>query len=323
MDAFAVGMLAAFAGALAFGGYSFWTKRSLQRQIFHIREQLEEILDKDTDEKLMLFTDKPEVISLLNQMNRLLDERQRQKAEYRREELASKRMLANISHDMKTPLTVVLGYLEILRLDEELKENRMLKKVEEKAKQVMDLITEFFTLAKIEAGDTKLEFKKIDLCEVCRRNLLDFYEILTKEEYQVEPQIPARPVYIYADERALDRVLFNLLSNAVRYGSDGKYIGLTLEESEDAVKICVTDRGKGIEAEHMEHIFERLYTQEDSRNRCIEGNGLGLTITKGLVEQMGGSVTVKSEPRKETTFVVRFPKKTLAWEHAAADERNL
>jgi len=318
--------LAAAAGLLI-GVFGLGARRKVLRQIRGIEEALREILDHDTDEKVMLFTDQPEVTELLNQLNRLLNDRQRQKAEYRRAELASRRMLTNISHDMKTPLTVILGYLEILRQDSSLADNRMLQKVEKKAEQVMELITRFFTLAKIEAGDTKLDFQKLDLCEICRRNLLDFYEILTEKEFVVEPQIPAEPVFIYGDEQALDRILFNLLSNAVRYGSDGKYIGLTLEADADTVFIQVTDRGRGIEAEHMEYIFERLYTKEDSRNHQMEGNGLGLSIVKSLTERMGGSVKAQSVPGKETAFTVCFPRKMPALydadSHAGANERNL
>lgn len=293
---------------LAAAAYSSYEKQRFKRQIREISGKLEEILDHDTEEKVMLFTDQPELKALLTQLNRLLNDRQRQKAEYQRTELASRHMLSNISHDMKTPLTVILGYLEILRLEEPWKDNAMLQKVEEKAKQVMELISQFFTLAKIEAGDMEPEYRKLDLGEVCRRNLLDFYDILTEKEFQVVPRIPEEPICLYGDEQALNRILFNLLSNAVRYGGDGKYVGLSLEPCGDDVRIKVTDKGHGIAEEHLKYIFERLYTQEDSRSRRAEGSGIGLSIVKTLTEQMGGRVSVKSVPGVETVFTVCLPR---------------
>lgn len=293
--------------SLIFAGYSVCARRNLQNQVRTASENLKNLLDHDTDEKVMVFTDEPEMIALLTELNRLLDDRQKRKAEYLRTEQSSRRMLANISHDMKTPLTVILGYLEILRMDPVIMDNRMLQKVEVKAGQLMDLITGFFTLAKIESGDMELENRKIDLCEVCRRNLLDFYEILIEKEFQVVPQIPEEPVFIYGDEQALDRILFNLLSNAVRYGGDGRYLSLSLRSYENEVEIKVTDKGKGIEKQHLAHIFERLYTGDDSRSHQTEGSGLGLSIARTLCDRLGGHIAVHSVPDEETTFTVTLP----------------
>ena len=129
----------------------FIFNRGIQTTIRQINEKLAEILDTDSDEKVMIFTDNPVLKELGAQINRLLIDRQKIKAEFKKEEISSKKMLSNISHDIKTPLTVILGYLEIVRLEND---DEMLKKVEAKAKQVMNLINQFFTLAKLESGDT-------------------------------------------------------------------------------------------------------------------------------------------------------------------------
>ena len=150
--------------------------RGIQTKLKQISEKLEEILETGSDEKVMVFTDNKVLMELGGQINRLLINRQKIKADYKREEISSKKMLANISHDIKTPLTVILGYLEILRLGNA--DDEMLKKVESKAKQVMDLINQFFTLAKLEAGDTNINLCKININEICRENVLSFYDIL-------------------------------------------------------------------------------------------------------------------------------------------------
>ena len=247
------------------------------------------------------------LMELTGEINCLLLDRQKVKAEFRRGEIASKKMLANISHDIKTSLTVILGYLEIMRLTGA--DDEMLKKVEAKAKQVVGLINQFFTLAKLEAGDTNITLSRINVNEICRESTLGFHEILTQKDFEVELSIPERAVYAQGEKDALQRILYNLLSNAVRYGSEGKYLGIFLCEEKNSVSIDVTDRGKGIQKEFADRIFERLYTMEDSRNREIQGNGLGLTIAKNLAVQLGGDLCVESIPGIRTTFTVRLRKK--------------
>ena len=100
----------------------------------------------------------------------------------------------------------------------------------------------------------------------------------------------------------------NLLSNALRYGSDGKYLGLFLREEENHVYIDVADKGKGIDRESAAHVFDRLYTMEDSRNREIQGTGLGLTIAKNLAKAMGGDIILNSIPYEKTVFTVELCK---------------
>lgn len=221
-------------------------------------------------------------------------------------------MLSNISHDIKTPLTVILGYLEMMRLADG--QNEELRKVEAKAGQVMELIDQFFKLAKLEAGDMDLEIGAINVSELCRESMLGYYDILQGKDFTVELSIPEADLFAQGEARAVSRILNNLLSNAVRYGGNGKYIGLSLRESEKNVYIDITDRGKGIEKAFARNVFDRLYTLEDSRNREIQGNGLGLTIAKNLALQLGGDILLESEPYVKTTFTVKLKKIT---------ERNL
>lgn len=278
-----------------------------QIKLKKISQKLEEIQDTDSDENVMVFTDNKVLMDLVAQINRLLENQRKVKVDYRRSEISSKKMLSNISHDIKTPMTVILGYLEIMRLNSS-GENEMLLKVEQKAQRVMELINQFFTLAKLEAGDTEIEISKIDVCEACRENVLDFYELLTQREFQVQVDIPEEAVFVRGNKDALQRILFNLISNVVRYGSDGKYMGMFLRSDEKYIYIDVVDKGKGIERGFAQNVFERLFTMEDSRNREIQGNGLGLTIAQNLAHQLGGKITLESEPNVKTTFTVKLRK---------------
>ena len=285
----------------------FAFRTGTQIKLKKISQKLEEIQDTDSDENVMVFTDNKVLMDLAAQINRLLENQRKVKVDYRRSEISSKKMLSNISHDIKTPMTVILGYLEIMRLNSS-GENEMLLKVEQKAQRVMELINQFFTLAKLEAGDTQITISKIDVCEACRENVLDFYELLTQRDFQVDVDIPEEAVFVRGNKDALQRILFNLISNVVRYGSDGKYMGMFLRSDEKYIYIDVVDKGKGIERAFAQNVFERLFTMEDSRNREIQGNGLGLTIAQNLAHQLGGEIILESEPSVKTTFTVKLRK---------------
>lgn len=282
--------------------------RGIQAKIKRMNKKLEEILETGSDEKVMVFTDNPVLTELGGQINRLLIDRQKIRADFKREEISSKKMLANISHDIKTPLTVILGYLEIMRLNHA--DNEMLKKVETKANQVMNLINQFFTLAKLESGDTNINLGKVNINEICRENVLEFYDILLQKDFDVDLFIPETAIFVQGEKEALQRILYNLLSNVIRYGSDGKYLGVFLRQDKSNVYIDVVDKGKGIEQEFASNVFDRLYTMEDSRNREIQGNGLGLTIAKNLAKQLEGDIFLDSIPNVKTTFTVSLKKIT-------------
>lgn len=285
----------------------FAFRTGTQSKLKKIGQKLEEIQDTDSDEKVMVFTDNKVLMDLAAQINRLLENQRKVKVDFRCSEIASKKMLSNISHDIKTPMTVILGYLEIMRLNGS-EENEMLLKAELKAQRVMELINQFFTLAKLEAGDTDIEISKIDVCEVCRENVLDFYELLTQKEFEVEVDITEEAVFVQGNKDALQRILFNLISNVVRYGTDGKYMGIFLRSDKKYVYIEIVDKGKGIDKAFAQNVFERLFTTEDSRNREIQGNGLGLTIAQNLAHQLGGEITLDSEPNVKTTFTLKLRK---------------
>lgn len=285
----------------------FAFRTGIQKKIQKISEKLKEITDTNSSERVMVFTENKELMELAAQINRLLENHLKVKADCCRSEIASKKMLSNISHDIKTPMTVILGYLEIMRTNGT-STDEMLGKIEQKAKNVMELINQFFTLAKLESGDMDIELSRIDVCEVCRESILDFYGILTNKKFQVDIDIPETSVYVHGNKEAIQRILFNLISNVIRYGADGKYLGISLRTDKNAVFIDVIDRGKGIDKNFAASVFDRLFTMEDSRNRNIQGNGLGLTISKNLALQLGGDIILDSTPNVKTIFSVKLKK---------------
>ena len=216
----------------------------------------------------------------------------------------------------------------------------MLEKTEKKAQNVMELIDHFFTLAKLESGDMDMEMSKIEAGGICRETILGLYETTNfrwemgrmedcveeaggseharEDVFRLEIDIPETPVYVWGNKEALQRILSNLISNVIRYGKDGKYLGIFLKENGEEIWISVADKGKGIDKKFSENVFERLFTMEDSRSRKVQGNGLGLTIAKNLAVQMGGDIVLESVPYRKTTFTLKLKKAA----HEINGERN-
>jgi len=279
----------------------------------YIHKKLKQIIDNQTDEKLLLHTDDEDLKQTLIEINRLLDHNQKMMASYNKTEMSMRKMLSNISHDLKTPLTVVLGYIEIMLNDpnrNHKETEELLQKVHGKTVEVLDLIKKFFDLAKLESGDKDLPLTRVNMNEVCQKNILHFYEVLTTKSFDVAIDLPETILYAFGNVEELDRVLNNLLSNAIQYGGEGKALGLTLRSDEQSVYVDVWDQGKGIRELHKDLVFERMYTLEDSRNKSYQGSGLGLTITKRLVEKMDGQIFLNSKPYEKTTFTVQLKRIT-------------
>ena len=284
-------------------------QRVMNQEISYIEKKLYTIIDQQTNENVLLSTSNTRMKSLLIQINRFLEHNRRTVADFHSVERSMRKMLSNISHDLKTPLTVILGYIEIILHDKTINEDKkksILETIHLKTEEVLKLINHFFELVKLESDDVNLEISKIELGEISRKIILDYYEILTKKEIDVSINIPNEQIFVWGNSEAIERILNNLISNAIRYGLDGKVIELHLRNTEDKVYIDVIDRGKGIQERDKDRVFERLYTMEDSRNKDYQGSGLGLTITKRLVEQLGGKITLESIPYYKTTFTVEL-----------------
>jgi len=284
-------------------------KKTITEDLPYITKKLNHIIDQQSTERLLVMTDEKELKELLTGINSLLDYHQEYTADGARVRMSMNRMLANVSHDLKTPLTVILGYIETIQHDKRYtveEQDALLSKVNDKVAEVGNLISKFFDLAKLEADDWPISIERIDVNEICRKTILGYYDTLTAKGFDVAVDISEKPVFIYADADAVTRILENLLSNAIRYGKEGNVLGLTLRESQGAVQVDVWDRGKGIKEQDIHRIFERLYTLDDARSASAEGSGLGLTIAKRLAERMKGSIEFSSIPFEKTVFTIAF-----------------
>ncbi|MGF7535878.1 HAMP domain-containing histidine kinase [Bacillus mexicanus] len=291
----------------------FMVKKKRDRNLTYTADQLGTMFNQGSAGRILLHTDDQALKNLLVNINLFVENRKQISAQFAKTEQSMKRMLTNMSHDLKTPLTVILGYIETIQSDSNMPQKereRLLEKLRQKTNELIQMINSFFDLAKLESEDKDIPITKIHINDICKRNILHYYDTAQSKGFQADIDIPDTPVYVQANEEALNRILQNLLSNAIQYGAAGKFIGMTLSYDETTVSITVWDRGKGISETDQQRVFERLYTLEESRNKAFQGSGLGLTITKRLTEKMGGSISVQSKPYDRTAFTITLKRMT-------------
>lgn len=284
-----------------------------KKEINNISEQLENIIRNNSKEKVFTNSIDKSIQRLCSNINEILELNIQESVKHNKMKQSYNSMLSNISHDIKTPLTVVLGLLEMIDFErKELEKNKdYIDKSYTKTKEISELINKFFKLVKLEAGDDNIPLIKLDLCYECKKGILSFYEAFLEKGVEVKIEIPEEPIYIMGNEEAISRVLNNIISNSIRYGLDGKEVGVKVFSTEKYECVSLWDRGKGIDIKHIENIFERTYTIGDSRNKDFEGSGLGLNITKKLIKMQNAEIVLTSEPYKKTEFILKFPKLTI------------
>lgn len=235
-------------------------------------------------------------------INRLIEEYQSQIIKMNNNEIKRKQLLSNISHDIRTPLTAIIGYLDATNTaivsSEEEKEN-YINIANKRARQLKIILDDIFELAKANSNELPLNKKMLNIKDILTDTIIEYIPILEGQEINLINNISDLDVYIYADEYCIIRILENLLNNAITHGKDGKVIGIDTYVVDREYCIEIWDKGIGIE-EDIEKIFLRLY-KKDLNNST---NGLGLAISKTLVERNEGRIEVNSLPNKKTSFMV-------------------
>ena len=221
--------------------------------------------------------------------------------------------VANVSHELRTPLTAIRGFAETLRGSELSVEQRRqyLDVILRHADRLTALIEDLLELSRIEGGTRTLAFEEVDVGGLARSLLHDLKPRLDAGRLTAEVKAGPAPT-AWADRRALEQVLLNLLDNAIKYSEPGGRIEIVPTGSPDGVRIDVSDTGIGIPERDRARIFERFYRVEKARSRDLGGTGLGLSIVKHLVQAMDGEVFVVSREGEGTTFTLRLPAAPLA-----------
>lgn len=244
-------------------------------------------------------------------INDMIEQAAKNQVQSIKSEAARKRLLSNISHDIRTPLTSIIGYVDALKDDiasSNQEKQEYLEIISRKSIALKKLIDEIFQMAKLDADEIPLSVESVDLAELVREVVIEFLPEFKKFEIELKASIPSEQILIMADQVSMQRIIANIIKNAVQYGKEGREIGIELTENQHDYQVSIWDKGPGIPADELAHVFERMYRTDRSRNRSGGGSGLGLAIAQSLVEKQAGSIWAESIPGVKTTFHIAFPK---------------
>ena len=214
--------------------------------------------------------------------------------------------VSNVSHEMKTPISVIKNYAELLQTGKGTEEERQeyARNIEEAAVRLSDLISNILRLNKLENQRIDSEIESYDLCGQLEECILHYEEMWDEKDLELEVDMEEKAV-VQADRSLMEMVWNNLLSNAIKFTEPGGSVSIRQTTSADHVEVAVTDTGCGMSRENVRHIFDKFYQGDTSHSK--EGNGLGLALVQRILTLMNGEITVVSEKGKGSTFTVRLP----------------
>ena len=260
----------------------------LKREIKRAYKQLVDLNNRKTEKKLdLVFWDK-DFEQLAIEINAQIDLTKQENAKKRRKENELKQAIANISHDIRTPLTSILGYIQFLELDElshdEKKEYTAI--VKSGALRLKVLLEDFFELSIIESADYVLKDEKIKMNNLVLEILVGFYEQFNHKNLEPVIHIPEEEISLIADPSAVKRVIENLVLNAIKH-SDGN-VEIRLKKSQSAIQVIISNTANQISEHDLNYLFDRFYKADKTRTGI--GTGLGLSIAKSLMVKMDGDL---------------------------------
>lgn len=243
---------------------------------------------------------------LVYEINDIVASYEKELAALRKAEETNRQLMTSLSHDLRTPLTTLIGYLDAVhkgivtgREKEEYTET-----ARRKAYDLKDYIDGLFDWFKLNSDELVLNPQVVEAAELTRNLLIDWIPVLEDNHIAYDLDIPDGPLRVQLDTDAYGRILNNLVQNVVAH-SRATEIRISLSRQDREMELRVSDNGTGIDKQDLPHIFERLYKCDQGRSG--KGSGLGLAITHQLAGKMGGTITAASTPGKGTTFLVRFP----------------
>lgn len=283
-------------------GFTYILSKKLSHPLIQMEKAARKIAKGDLDTRVTVRSTSDEIGSLAQAINDLAFDLQRVR-DSRRE------FFANISHELRTPITYVEGYAKALKdkmYQSEQEKEQYLDIIYEESVRLSNMIGDLFDLSKMDEGKISLQMEWVDLSEVMEGAIHKSVFRARKKGLDIEYSVQDRLPLAYCDGNRMTQVFINLLDNAIRYTEKGR-ISVTMWQEEDGIKIAVTDTGMGIPEAELPYIFDRFYRVEKSRSRQYGGTGLGLAIVKNLVELQGGTIFVTSELEKGTRFELTFP----------------
>ena len=277
------------------------------RYISRISSAMREIAEGDLNITLDVEGD-DEFADMAENLNNMVEELRQLMDKERESERTKNELITNVAHDLRTPLTSIIGYLELLsgpvKLNEEM-QKKYLDITYKKSKRLQKLIEDLFGFTKLNYGKISMKVSKVDIVKLLSQMLEEFYPNFMEKNLAYELQSNVTAKVITADGNLLVRLFDNLINNAIKYGSEGKKIIVKVDATDTVVTVSVTNFGYVIPKEELPLLFEKFYRVEQSRSVNTGGTGLGLAIAKNIVDMHGGTIGVTSD-LNGTVFTVKL-----------------
>ncbi len=285
---------------------AFFIVRRVKKQLSEMSEALTDIKDGNGNRRILSETHEL-TAPIAYEINDIVASYENRLALLRQTEETNKQLMTSLSHDVRTPLTTLIGYLDAAHKGVVTGKDRedYIETARRKAHDLKEYIDVLFDWFKLNSDEFAIEISTVEITELTRNILIDWIPILEDKQIDYVIDIPEQPFRVQLDPDAYMRILNNLMQNAIAHSHADK-IEITLSEHDNKIQIRLADNGIGMEKEDMKHIFERLYKCD--KGRAEKGSGLGLSIVHQLTEKMNGQITAESEPGSGTAFMLLFPR---------------
>lgn len=279
--------------------------RRVKAQINGMLDALEDIKAGNGNRRILSATDEL-TASIAYEVNDIVSSYEKELSSFRQAEEVNKQLMTSLSHDVRTPLTTLIGYLDAAHkgIVTGKDKDEYVEIARRKAHDLKEYIDVLFDWFKLNSDEFVLLIDPVEAVELTRNILIDWIPIFEDKQIDYSIDIPEQPFRVRLDPDAYMRVLNNLIQNVIVHSHADK-INISLSNQDGNMKIVVADNGVGIEKDDLKHIFERLYKCDKGRSE--KGSGLGLSIVHQLVEKMNGTITAESTPGNGTMFALYFP----------------
>lgn len=306
----AVVVLSIIIGITLFIFYFLTLTRKFTKQLYNISNGIQEISTGNFKHRIPIESVNELGLITLG-LNKMAFKLEQTIAENEKNEKNKNAIITSLAHDLRTPLTSITGYLDLLANNTSLSEetrNHYMGVVYNKTKNLEHLIEDLFDYTRVTLGEINIHKTVINMAQFVNQLVDEFYPSFRENELEYVVKIEGNHIYIEADGELLARAISNLISNALKYGKDGKMVNVYLKKEGDLAVLQVVNYGQLIPEESIPHLFERFYRVEGSRSYETGGTGLGLSIAKEIIELHGGTISARSD-FDGTVFEVRLKAK--------------
>jgi two-component system phosphate regulon sensor histidine kinase PhoR len=299
--------------ALSFLFFNFFYQKIIFGRIENTLAKLRQFMPHDAQPRTLDFvSDVSDPIERFNEeIIHLSDERQKEVEHLKKLENYRKEFLGNVSHELKTPIFNIQGYVSTL-IDGGINDPKInmdyLKRADKSVDRMIHIIDDLETISQLESGTLSLDIENYNLVEQVHDVISQLEMMAAKKNITITVRSSSEKIKTASDRFRIRQVLANLLTNSIKYGREGGETLMTISEDKERISLEISDNGIGIEARHLPRLFERFYRVDKGRSREQGGTGLGLSIVKHIIEAHNQNILVSSDFGRGTTFVFTLPK---------------